>query len=207
MCGWRADEPFAFALGNLPAGNQRLAPGTRPLLVRVMGGRGPYRITLANATGQTVAEASGGDGNLHLPAANLTSGRYHLTARDSGGGAVEADITVATRPEAEPDTYQAISDPEVRAAATAAAIARQRAATSALEAEQLLAAAPMNGLDRGAVYDLTESYWRRIDRRRRPTDWRPSRSRVGAPRRAGPGPWFARPTGSGSRPRRSPGSR
>jgi hypothetical protein len=154
----RADEPFAFALGNLPAGNQRLAPGTRPLLVRVMGGRGPYRITLANATGQTVAEASGGDGNLHLPAANLTSGRYHLTARDSGGGAVEADITVATRPEAEPDTYQAISDPEVRAAATAAAIARQRAATSALEAEQLLAAAPMNGLDRGAVYDLIESY-------------------------------------------------
>lgn len=154
----RADEPFAFALGNLSAGNQRLAPGQRGLLVRVLGGRGPYRVSLANATGQTVAESSGGDGNVRLPQANLSAGRYRLVANDSGGGTLEAIVTVAPRAEAEPTTYQAISDPEVRAAATAVAIARARANTGALEAVQLLANAPANGLDRGAVYDLIESY-------------------------------------------------
>lgn len=159
----RGGEPFEFALVQLPEGSQQIAGGQRSLLVRVQGGQGPYRVTLASATGQQLAEVSGQGAvgepaGLRLPSANLAPGRYRLTANDSSGGAVQAEITVADRAPTVPNTYQAISDPEVRAAATAAAIARANPDTRALEAVQLLAEAPANGLDRGAVYSLIESY-------------------------------------------------
>ena len=154
----RADDPFAFALANLPAGGQRLSPGNRSLLVRVMGGRGPYRVSISNSSGQTVTAASSADGSVRLPTAAFAPGAYRVVANDSGGGSVQATVTVNAQAEAPPSTYDAISDLEVRAAATAADMARLHAATQALEAEQLVAAAPVNGLDRSAVYDLIESY-------------------------------------------------
>ena len=51
-----------------------------------------------------------------------------------------------------------MADPEVRTAATAAALARSNPGVWSLEAEQLLQAAPANGLDRDKVYELIESY-------------------------------------------------
>lgn len=149
---------FAFALPQLTAGTQELSPGTRSLLIRVTGGSGPYAATVTGPGGAVVAQASGAGEELIFPSANLTPGRYHVSAHDGAGTAIQADFTVADKPAALPTIYDSLTDPEVRAAATACALARAASPTEALEAEQLLASAPSNGLDRGRVYDLIESY-------------------------------------------------
>jgi hypothetical protein len=150
-------DPFGFALPQMAAGSQELSPGSRALLLRLTGGSGPYHATLTGPGGQALGEAAGA-GDLAFPVVAFAPGRYHLSATDSSGGTVQADFTVASAPGALPATYAALSDPEVRAAATACALARQSSKTRALEAEQVLAAAPSNGLDRGRVYSLIESY-------------------------------------------------
>ncbi len=152
------EDEFAFALASLSAGTQVMSPGPRALLVRVVGGTGPYRAVLTGPNGQVVAEITAQSGNIVLPGVNLAPGRYKITANDTAGAAIIAEFTVAPKATGTPGTYEAISDPEVRAAATAAAIARADPATRGFEAEQLLAEAPANGLDRGRVYALIEEY-------------------------------------------------
>ncbi len=151
------DDALAFALPQLAAGAQEMSPGSRALLLRVTGGQGPYSATLTGPAGP-VGQAAGAEGELVFPMANLTPGRYHVTATDKTGASITADFTVSATPGPTPATYQALTDPEVRAAATAAALARADSRTRAFEAQQLLAAAPANGLDRERVYALIESY-------------------------------------------------
>ncbi len=151
------DNSFAFALPQLASGAQELSPGPRSLLVRVTGGTGPYTATVSGPGG-VVAQASGQGDDLFFPTVSYAPGKYHVSAHDGAGVAIEADFTVSNTPAELPTIYDSLSDPEVRAAATAVALARAQSPTRALEAEQLLAAAPSNGLDRGRVYDLIESY-------------------------------------------------
>lgn len=134
-----------------------MSPGSRALLLRLTGGAGPYKATLTGPGGQVLGEASGAD-DLVFPTVAFASGRYHLTASDSAGGSIQADFTVASAPGAAPTTYASLTDPEVRAAATACALAREDSKVHGLEAEQVLASAPSNGLDRARVYSLIESY-------------------------------------------------
>jgi hypothetical protein len=148
---------FAFALSQLPAGAQEMSAGARPLLVRVIGGSGPYRVALTGPGGQALGQASG-DGDLSFPVMTFVPGRYHLAAVDATGAAVAADFSVSATPPTLPDTYAAITDPEVRAAATACELARVDSQHRGLEAEELIAQAPANGLDRTRVYSLIESY-------------------------------------------------
>lgn len=150
-------DAFGFALPQLAAGSQELSAGPRALLVRLTGGSGPYKATLSGPGGQVLGEASGA-GDLAFQTVTFAPGRYHLAATDAAGGSIQADFVVAARQPALPETYSALSDPEVRAAATACAMARADSKVHALEAEQVLAAAPSNGLDRGRVYALIESY-------------------------------------------------
>ena len=151
-------DTFGFALPQLTAGTQQMAQGSRALLVRVTGGSGPYRATLTGPGGPALGQASGPGGDLSFPSANLAPGRYHVSATDGSGAAIQADFTVVAGETPMPSTYAALSDPEVRAAATACALARADSQTHGLEAEQVLAAAPENGLDRARVYSLIESY-------------------------------------------------
>ncbi|MFO1015228.1 MAG: hypothetical protein U1E50_15855 [Caulobacteraceae bacterium] len=152
------EDDFAFALTSLAAGTQVMSPGPRALLVRVVGGTGPYRAVLTGPNGQVAGEVTARDGNIVLPSVNLAPGRYKITANDTAGAAITAEFTVAAKAAGTPGTYESISDPEVRAAATAAAIARADPSTRGFEAEQLLAEAPSNGLDRARVYALIEEY-------------------------------------------------
>jgi len=149
---------FAFALPQLTAGSQELSPGARALLLRVTGGSGPYTATVLGPNGTVLAQASGDGDDLIFPTVAYAPGRYHVTAHDGAGVQIQADFTVADKPADLPTIYNSLTDPEVRAAATACALARAASPTEALEAEQLLASAPSNGLDRGRVYDLIESY-------------------------------------------------
>jgi hypothetical protein len=148
---------FAFALSQLPAGIQEISSGAHPLLVRVIGGSGPYRVTLTGPGGQALGQAAG-QGDLNFPVMTLVPGRYHLAAVDATGAAIAADFSVSAAPPTLPDTYATIDDPEVRAAATACELARVDSQHRGLAAEELLAEAPANGLDRTRVYTLIESY-------------------------------------------------
>jgi hypothetical protein len=152
------DTSFAFALPQLASGGQQLSPGPRALLLRVTGGTGPYAATVTGPGGAVQAQASGQGDDLVFSSVNYAPGKYHVSAHDGSGVVIQADFTVADKPATLPTIYDSLTDPEVRAAATAAALARADSPTHALEAEQLLAAAPSNGLDRGRVYDLIESY-------------------------------------------------
>jgi hypothetical protein len=127
-------------------------------LLRVTGGAGPYSAVLTGPGGAMLGQAQGDGADLVFPTADLSPGRYHVVAKDGSGVTIAADFTVDDKAVMLPTTYDAISDSEVRAAAAACELARQQSATDALEAEEVLASAPSNGLDRGRVYDLIESY-------------------------------------------------
>jgi len=148
---------FAFALPQLAEGNQELSAGSRSLLVRFVGGSSPYRATLTGPGGQAMGQVSG-DGDLSFPTAGFAPGRYHVAAVDATGTAIAADFNVTTDAPPLASTYATIDDPEVRAAATACDLARQDSKRYGLEAEELIATAPANGLDRTRVYNLIESY-------------------------------------------------
>jgi hypothetical protein len=151
-------DDFGFALPGLTAGGESLAMGRRALLVRVVGGIAPYRVELRDAAGAVVATRTDEHHAVLLPAADLRPGAYRLTVSDASPRTVSADLTaVAGAPPVDP-AFADMPDPEVRAAAAATALAQAHPGAWAFEAEQILNAAPANGLDRDRVYELVESY-------------------------------------------------
>jgi hypothetical protein len=149
---------LGFALTSLGSNHQSLTPGPRDLLVRLDGGVGAYKVQIASDAGAVVGQAAGSTADIVIPGLNLAPGAYVIKATDSSGASVEAHVTVAAdQPPASQD-YAGMSDREVQAAAIAADLARDHADIWSLEAEQILASAPANGLDRESVYELIESY-------------------------------------------------
>jgi hypothetical protein len=149
---------LGFALPDLASGHQLLTAGARSLLVRLDGGVGAYEVAIANGSGAVLARAVGTAADVIVPRLNLTPGVYEIEATDSSGASVDARFAIVTEPPPLPSGYAGLDDVEVRAAATAAALARDRPATWSLEAEQMLATAPTNGLDRESIFELIESY-------------------------------------------------
>ncbi len=150
------DDPLGFALPTLAQGSQKLPAGNHSLLVRVLGGTGPYSAVLEG--GNAPVSATSATGEIRLPSAALGAGRYTVTVKDATGESVTGQFSVVSPAQPVPDTYRELTDPEVRAAATAASMARGAPTTRSFEAEQLLDKAPSNGLDRQRVFDLIESY-------------------------------------------------
>jgi hypothetical protein len=149
---------LGFALTTLAAGHQDLTPGPRNLLVRLDGGVGAYKVAITSDSGAVLAQGAGGTPDIVLPGLNLAPGAYVIKATDSSGASVEAHVAVvADKPPISAD-YAGMTDAEVQAAAIAADLARDHSDTWSLEAEQVLASAPANGLDRESVYELIESY-------------------------------------------------
>ena len=149
--------PLAFAVESLEGSGQQLAQGHSQLLVRVAGGVGPYKVQLSSETG-AIAAAASPTSDLLLSGLSLAPGPYVLKASDSSGAEITGKFVVVASAPPAPGDYQGVDDPEVRAAATAADLARTAPAAWAFEAEQMLASAPVSGLDRGSVYELIESY-------------------------------------------------
>jgi hypothetical protein len=150
--------PLAFGVASLDGGGQKLTLGRSALLVRLAGGKGPYSVQLIGPTGAVLKTLSSPTPELALSELNLSAGNYMLQAKDSLGSKLTGKFAVvAERPALSLD-YLGVEDPEVKAAATAADLARVDPAIWAFEAEQILASAPAKGLDRVSVYDLIESY-------------------------------------------------
>ena len=126
--------------------------------MRLAGGTGPYRVELLDRSGRAVASAQSAEADVTLRGATLTPGVYRLKATDSAANAVEARVTVTNEGPSLPAAYEGLPDAEVRAAVSALELAKAHPKTWAFEAEQLLASAPEEGLDRARVYQLLESY-------------------------------------------------
>jgi len=153
-----AGDDFGFALPSLEAGGQEVREGTRTLLVRLVGGTAPYKVEIHNAQGHVVASKTSDGHEVELANVPLAAGAYTVTASDSSPRSLDATITaVDATPPAEAE-FAGLTDPEIRTAAAASELARTAPGAWSFEAEQELAAAPANGLDRDKVYELIESY-------------------------------------------------
>jgi hypothetical protein len=149
---------LGFALASLASDHQQLTVGRHDLLVRLDGGISSYQVDVVNGAGTQVASAQGRGTDIVLKDLNLEPGAYTIRATDGAGASVRAKVTVvADKPPLSKD-YDGIADAEVQTAAVAADLARTQPNMWALEAEQLLVAAPTNGLDRESVFELIESY-------------------------------------------------
>ena len=153
-----AGADFGFALPDLARGEEKLSAGDYALLLRVGGGIGPYAATLTGPGGAVLAKATTVSFTMVFPAMTFAPGRYRVSATDGNGMTIVADFTVTDRPAPLPSGFERIEDPEVRIAAIASDLAKTQSATWSFEAEQMVAAAPVNSLDRSRVYDLIESY-------------------------------------------------
>ncbi len=149
---------LGFALASLSSDHQMLTTGRHDLLVRLDGGVGSYQVDILNDAGAKLATAQGRDSDIVLKGLDLAPGAYTIRATDGTGASVNAKFkVVADKPPLSPD-YDGIADVEVQAAAMAADLARTQPDIWSFQAEQLLVAAPPNGLDRESVFELIESY-------------------------------------------------
>jgi hypothetical protein len=153
-----AGDDFGFALPTLVAGGQKLTAGSRPLLVRLVGGTAPYKVVVKDAAGAVIVSQASDNHEVALPAVALAPGAYHITASDSTPRSLEADINVVADAPPMPGDLDGASDPEVKVATASTLLARDHPGDWSFEAEQRLAAAPDTGLDRDKVYELIESY-------------------------------------------------
>jgi hypothetical protein len=153
-----AGDDFGFALPALATGGQQVTQGKRTLLVRLVGGTSPYKVEIRNAQNQVVASQTSDSHEVQLHDVPLVSGAYVITASDSTPRSLDVNVTAVNASPPDEPAFAGLLDPEIRTAAAATAIARTATGTWSFEAEQQLAAAPANGLDRDKVYELIESY-------------------------------------------------
>ncbi len=151
------EPPFDFAVPSLATGGQKLTANRGQLLVRLIGGAPGYKVSLLSGD-KVVATGAGADGDVVLVTAALPPGAYRLKAVDAAGTVLAGQVQVVAQAPALSSEFKDMDDPEVRQAATAADLARVSPDDWSFEAEQILNAAPVNGLDRSSVYRLIESY-------------------------------------------------
>jgi hypothetical protein len=151
-------DDFGFSLSALSAGGQQVQAGRRTLLVRLVGGAPPYHVEISTAAGAPVASQTSSGHEVVLSDVALTAGAYQVKAVDAAPNALSAQIAVVDVSPPADTAFAGLADPEVRAAASATALAKADPGVWSFEAEQQIEAAPSNGLDRDKVYELIESY-------------------------------------------------
>lgn len=152
---------LGFALASLSTTPQQLTPGRRQLLLRLDGGVGTYDVSLADASGKVLGQVQTKESDVVLPlAAPLGVGDYAVKVRDTAGTELEGKVKVVSTPPPVSAAEVGFADPEVRVALAASELARRAPTVWALEAEQMLHAAPpaAGGLDRSSIYELIEGY-------------------------------------------------
>jgi hypothetical protein len=152
------DDPFGFAVQNLDDNpSQTVSLGWTQLIVRLVGGKGPYKGELTTAGGARFTAASD-DGWLVFKAVALSPGQVEVAVHDGYGHVIQGSFEAVADKPALTDDYQRVEDAEIRAAGEAIDLARSEPKVKSLEAEQILNSAPALGLDRAAIYQLIESY-------------------------------------------------
>ena len=148
------DPPLRFSAGETV---QVISAARSALLVRLIGNGGPYEVALLDASGATVKSASGANEEVLLTGLALRPGTYKLTAKDPSGATAELQINVEAQVAEPTGEFDDISDAEVVAAVKAMRLAQSDPSKYMLEAQQILASAPANGMDRERVYQTIEA--------------------------------------------------
>jgi hypothetical protein len=146
----RDAQKLDFSIYALKTNSARVGTGHRNLYIRWSGGVQPFALILSDPQHhQTIASTAGIPGNaVYLNLQNeLAPGQSSIALKDSSGmearGGFQVDASHHYQP-AQPGPFA-----EVQIAADAVALSDD--APWALEADQMLAAAPGQGLDRGPV--------------------------------------------------------
>lgn len=156
-----SDPAIKFAAGSDTP--QVVSASHASLLIRLIGDGAPYQISLLDASGATVKSATGSGEEVVLSGLSLKPGSYRITAKDNNGATTEMSIEVVASVPQPSGEFDDISDPEVVAAVRAVRLAQSDPAKYTLEAQQILAAAPANGMDRERVYQRIESLGQTAD--------------------------------------------
>ena len=149
-------EPLHFLVPT--SGVQSVAASRNQLAVRLVGPGGPYKVELKDASGAVVKSMTSAEPEFVLGGLALTPGGYTLAVSASDGEVAtmklraEASVPGPSAEAAEP------TDPELVAAFHAVELAKSDPNRWSFEAQQILATAPENGLDRERVYALIETY-------------------------------------------------
>jgi hypothetical protein len=151
-------EDFGFALPALSTGGERLTARRRTLFIRLVGGIAPYTVQIRGPDDSILASQTSNSHELTLPNASMKPGSYRLVASDATSRTLTAQVTVVEQAPPTGAVFSGLADPEIRSAAVASTLARDAPGTWSLEAEQLIASSPANGLDRDRVYELIERY-------------------------------------------------
>lgn len=137
---------------------QTITAGRSQLTVRLVGPEGAIQVDLFDASGTKIRSAESTTGEAIFTGLNLAPGEYRVAARNGSGETAELKFAVADgRPAPSADIAE-LSDPEVQAALYALEIAKADPNKWSFEAQQIIASAPQNGLDRERVYQLIETY-------------------------------------------------
>ena len=152
------DDPFGFAVAGLDAsGQQEVSTARSTLLIRLVGGEGPFNATLVDANG-TAFQSKSYNHDLVFDGVSMAPGPATVRVKDQSGSEI-AGVFKATKDQPILTTdYQTIDDAEVRIASQAIDLARDQPKVRALEAEQILNSAPVSGVDRNVVFTLIETY-------------------------------------------------
>lgn len=149
---------FGFAISKLADVQRVEATKSYPeLLIRLVGGAGPYSGQLTDAAGTTLS-ATNAAAELIFPTSKLVVGTARLTVGDGEGKSLTATIEISPSTPPDDRSYAGVDDAETRAALQAVDLARDSQGLKSLEAEQKINAAPKSGLDRETVFALIEGY-------------------------------------------------
>lgn len=127
------------------------------LSVRMVGPEGQITLQLVDPSGAVVKTAQTSTGEVTLSGLSLGAGVYTLKATNGSENA-ELKFSVSNdRPAPSADIAE-LSDPEVQAALYALELTKNDPNRWSFEAQQIIASAPENGLDRERVLQLMETY-------------------------------------------------
>lgn len=145
------DLKMSFDIQSLAQSQAKMASGHTGLYVRWKGGSGPFALTLSDSEGTNVKELTGlpgGAAYLDVPH-GLGAGRWTVTLKDKNGAQIVGafDVDAAHKFEG---TNVAAPFMELNMASTAVKMADDP--QWAFEADQMVYAAPGQGLDRKPIY-------------------------------------------------------
>jgi hypothetical protein len=147
-------DPLHFTV---PDSQPQTITSRTSLSVRMVGPEGQITVQLLDPSGATVKTVQTNTGEVTLSGLSLGAGVYTIKA-SNGSENAEMKFTVsADRPAPSADIAE-LSDPEVQAALYALELAKADPNKWSFEAQQIIAAAPANGLDRERVLQLMETY-------------------------------------------------
>jgi hypothetical protein len=150
----REEGPPRWETAGLSDGIATIKRGNRPLLLRWSGATAAYRVEVARADGPVLEKATTNKTEVRLPARNWSNGTYVVRVYQGQGktAVLQGRFRAGDAPPPNADPFPDTIGEEIRVASEALRIARIDSDRWSFEAVQMINAAPVQGLDREAIY-------------------------------------------------------